>query len=86
MPRFLGRVVHERVVPRSLVALILRHLAYGDASRVTERDIDEYWAPTQLPGYVHAAHAALREFDWRPLTAAEACVIDDALPGCTRDA
>jgi pimeloyl-ACP methyl ester carboxylesterase len=71
VPRFLGRVLHERLVPRSLVALILRHLAFGDASCLSERDIDEYWAPTQQPGYVHAAHAALREFDWRPLTAAE---------------
>ncbi|HEY5062759.1 MAG TPA: alpha/beta fold hydrolase [Gemmatimonadaceae bacterium] len=71
VPRLLGRVLHERLVPRSLVALILRHLAYGNASCASERDIDEYWAPTQQPGYVHAAHAALREFDWRPLTAAE---------------
>ena len=71
IPRVLGRALHERLVPRSLVALILRHLAYGNASCVSERDIDEYWAPTQQPGYIQAAHAALREFDWRPLTAAE---------------
>ena len=71
VPRFLGHLLNERLVPRSLVALILRHLAYGNASCVTEHDIDEYWAPTQQPGYVQAAHAALREFDWRPLTVAE---------------
>ena len=71
MPRLLGRVLHERLVPRSLVALILRHLAYGNTSCVSERDIDEYWAPTQQSGYVQAAHAVLREFDWRPLTATE---------------
>lgn len=71
-PRVLARLFHERLVPRPLVGLILRHIAYGDASRVRERDIDEYWAPTQLAGYVYAAHAALHEFDWHPVSPAEA--------------
>jgi pimeloyl-ACP methyl ester carboxylesterase len=71
-PRGLARLVRERFIPRSLIALIMRRLAYADASRVTDRDIDEYWAPARLPGYVHAANAALHEFDWRPLTPGEA--------------
>jgi pimeloyl-ACP methyl ester carboxylesterase len=71
-PRALTRLVRERFVSRSLIALILRRLAYGNASLVTERDIDEYWAPTQLPGFVYAASAALHEFDWRSATAGEA--------------
>jgi 4,5:9,10-diseco-3-hydroxy-5,9,17-trioxoandrosta-1(10),2-diene-4-oate hydrolase len=57
----------RRAVPRPLVSFILRHVAYGDASLVTERDVDEYWAPTQLPGYVFAASASLAEFDWAPV-------------------
>ena len=54
------------MVPRPMARWILRHLAYGDASRVTDRDIDEYWAPTQLPGFSLAARASAEEFDWRP--------------------
>jgi pimeloyl-ACP methyl ester carboxylesterase len=59
--------VGRRAVPRRLIAFILRRLAYADSSRVTARDIDEYWAPTQLPGYVHGVRATLGEFDWRPV-------------------
>jgi pimeloyl-ACP methyl ester carboxylesterase len=29
--------------------------------------VDEYWAPTQLPGFTLAARASAEEFDWRPL-------------------
>ena len=58
----------RRLVPRQVVNLILRRLVYADASKVSERDVDEYWAPTQLPGYVAAARAALGEFDWKPVS------------------
>lgn len=57
----------RRAVPRWLIAFILRRIAYADASRVADADIDEYWAPSQLPGYVHGVRAALDEFDWSPL-------------------
>jgi pimeloyl-ACP methyl ester carboxylesterase len=50
-----------------LVAFIIRRLAYGNPSLVTPRVIDEYWAPTQLPGFVRAGHDALVEFDWSPV-------------------
>lgn len=71
-PRPVLSMIGARLVPRPVVAMILRRLAYGDASKVTERDIDEYWAPTQLPGYVSAARAALGDFDWSAVTDAEA--------------
>lgn len=61
-----------RLVPRWLVGAILRRLAYGNAALVSERDVDEYWAPTQLSGFTHAVTAAIREFDWRRLSNAEA--------------
>jgi len=57
-----------RLVPRFMIRFILKRLAYADASLVTDRDIDEYWAPTQLPGFVRAARAALSEFDWSAAT------------------
>jgi len=71
-PRTMLKAIGGRLVPRWLVGVILRRLAYGNASLVSERDVDEYWAPTQLPGFTHAVSAAIREFDWRPLSAAEA--------------
>jgi pimeloyl-ACP methyl ester carboxylesterase len=61
-----------RLVRRWAIEWILKRLAYGDASLVTERDIDEYWAPTQLAGFVHAARAAVTEFDWSVVSDAEA--------------
>ena len=71
-PAAIVDAVGARLVPRWMVGFILRRLAYGDASIVTDRDVDEYWAPTQLPGFVRAARAALSEFDFRALTDAEA--------------
>ena len=67
MPRPFATFADRRLVPRRLAGWILRNLAYGDASRVTERDVDEYWAPTQLPGFSLAARASAEEFDWRPI-------------------
>lgn len=66
-------------VPRWLVAYTLRHIAYGNAKVVGERDVDEYWAPTRLPGFVRAARATLSEFEWGALSAAEAAAL--SVPG-----
>ena len=60
------------LVPRWAIGWILRHIAYSQPSLVTESDVDEYWAPTQLAGYVHASRAALSEFDWRIVSDEEA--------------
>jgi len=62
----------RRLIPRWLTRLILRRLAYGDPHAVTEKVVDEYWAPTQLPGFMYAVSSALNEFDWTVLTDAEA--------------
>src|SRR5262245_8759562 len=67
-PRWAMASAGGLLVPRWLVAWILRHMAYGDASKVSTRDIDEYWAPTQIPGFVGALRGAIAEFNWRPLT------------------
>jgi pimeloyl-ACP methyl ester carboxylesterase len=40
-------------------------LVYGDPSLITERDEDEYWAPSQFPSYAHAMRRLLHEFSWR---------------------
>lgn len=54
------------LVPREIVELVQRRV-YGKIGWFTERDIDEYWAPTQYPAVVQASLQMLREFDWRRL-------------------
>lgn len=72
VPSALVRIGGKRLVPRWLAAFILRNLAFAYRSRVTERDVDEYWAATQVRGYVRAIRACIAEFDWRPLSKAVA--------------
>ena len=35
--------------------------------RFTDRDVDEYWAPSQFPDIIRAQLQMLREFDWKML-------------------
>jgi pimeloyl-ACP methyl ester carboxylesterase len=72
MPRALVAALGRRLVPRWAIAFTLRRIAYGNPKIVTEQDIDEYWSPTQLPGYTAAARAALSDFDWSVVSDAEA--------------
>lgn len=65
-------VFGRTLLPRWLIEVILRYVAYGDPDRVSEHDVDEYWAPTQLPGFMHAARACLSDFDWHVLSDDEA--------------
>jgi pimeloyl-ACP methyl ester carboxylesterase len=66
-PRFTDRFARY-LTPRWLTNVLLRS-TYGEPSRVTDRDIDEYWAPSQFPDYYRAARALLEEFDWNPIAA-----------------
>jgi pimeloyl-ACP methyl ester carboxylesterase len=54
------------LVRRWAMAAGLR-LVYGDPRRVTARDVDEYWAPSQFPGYARAMRALVHEFHWPPI-------------------
>jgi pimeloyl-ACP methyl ester carboxylesterase len=47
--------------------MVLR-LTYGDHPRFTERDVDEYWAPTQFPEFVLAMREAVHAFRWNAVT------------------
>ena len=53
------------LIPRHLVDVIQRRV-YGKLGWFTERDIDEYWAPTQFAPVVAAQLQMLREFEWEP--------------------
>ena len=68
-PAFLD-VLAPYLVPRWVVSNVLDWASNG-AGHLTDRDIDEYWAPSRDGDYVRAARALLRDFDWSPATAAE---------------
>ena len=61
-PPLVDRVL-PRLVPRWLIARTHR-MVYGDPSRVTARDEDEYWAPSQFPSFTRAMRRLVHEFTW----------------------
>lgn len=67
-PRWPFRVLDRYLTPRWVIRLILRHVAYGNANLVTDDVIDEYWSPTQLPGFSYAVRATVDEFEWAPIS------------------
>ena len=67
----LGRVVSPSIIDVVLPRLVARwiiarmhRLVYGDPSRITRRDEDEYWAPSQFPTYARAMRRLVHEFQW----------------------
>ena len=68
-PQFTN-VFARYLTPRWLTSLLL-HGTYGDPSRVPDKAVDEYWAPSQFPNYYRALRALLAEFSWAPLSPAE---------------
>jgi pimeloyl-ACP methyl ester carboxylesterase len=61
-PRAVEPVI-ERLVPRWVVARGHR-MVYGDPTLITAADIDQYWAPSQFPGYARAMLRLVHEFTW----------------------
>lgn len=55
-------------IPRIAIRAIL-WFVYGSAGRYTERDIDEYWAPSADPRYGGALARLLLEYPWTPSAA-----------------
>jgi epoxide hydrolase 4 len=58
------------LVPRWAVKTILRTV-YGDLRAPTERDVDEYWAPSQFPEFAQAMRALVHYFVWTPMSRQE---------------
>ena len=58
MDAWLPRFVFRQIVSRA------HRLVYHDPSRITGRDIDEYWAPSQFPAYSRAMRKLLHRFTW----------------------
>jgi pimeloyl-ACP methyl ester carboxylesterase len=66
-----GRAVSPAIVDRVLPHLVTRRvvsrahrMVYGDPLLITERDEDEYWAPSQFPSYARAMRRLLHQFTW----------------------
>ena len=67
----LGRMLSPSFVDALLPHLVARwivarthRLVYGDPSRITHRDEEEYWAPSQFPSYARAMRRLVHEFRW----------------------
>lgn len=59
---FVGRLM-PHLLTRGSVARAHR-LVYGDPSRISQHDIDQYWAPSQFPAYSRALWRLALDFDW----------------------
>jgi pimeloyl-ACP methyl ester carboxylesterase len=62
-PRIVAPIL-PYLVPRWSISLVFA-FTFGRLYHPTARDIDEYWAPTQFPGFVHAQWDLLHRFEWR---------------------
>ena len=66
-PRLALRVI-PFLITRRAVALVLR-VMFGTSGRPNQRDIDEYWAPTQFDEYIIACRACVHRFTWGAMNA-----------------
>ena len=73
IPEIVGELA-TALVTRQMVEVVQRRVQ-GKLGWFTERDVDEYWAPTQFPAVVRAQVQMLRECSWDPLTPAELAAI-----------
>jgi pimeloyl-ACP methyl ester carboxylesterase len=66
-PRLIDRIT-PALLTRTTVSWILR-IAFGTPERPTDRDVDEYWAPTQFDEYAWACRACLHHVSWERIAA-----------------
>ncbi|MEO7367225.1 MAG: alpha/beta hydrolase [Gemmatimonadaceae bacterium] len=48
---------------RGIIKQMLR-MVYGNTRPVSEKDVDEFWAPTQFPSFARALRELLHTFSW----------------------
>lgn len=51
------------ILTRALIRLVLR-IAFGTRDRPVERDVEEYWAPTQFNDFAQACRRCIHAADW----------------------
>jgi pimeloyl-ACP methyl ester carboxylesterase len=61
-PKLLTPIL-KQIKPRLIVKLALRRV-YGRRARFTERDVEEFLAPSQFPEYSLAMRELLHNYDW----------------------
>jgi pimeloyl-ACP methyl ester carboxylesterase len=59
---WVGRVMPYLLTRRSVARA--HRLVYGDPSRITQENIDQYWAPSQFPAYSRALWRLATGFAW----------------------
>lgn len=64
-PKFVDHFA-PRLLTRPLVRLILA-LTFAKRGRPTDRDVDEYWAPSQFREYAWACRACAHHVSWGPV-------------------
>jgi len=74
IPEIVGDLA-TALVTRQMVEIVQRRV-HGKLGWFSDRDVDEYWAPTQFPDIVRAQVQMLREFTWDPHTPDELAAID----------
>ena len=71
IPRSLTGKLLPTSIPRWAISVALKH-SRGEAGLSDgEREVDEYWAPTQFPDFLNAMRLLLHEFTWTPWTPTE---------------
>jgi pimeloyl-ACP methyl ester carboxylesterase len=71
MPPTLTGKLLPNSIPRWAISFALRR-SRGEAGLSDgEREVDEYWAPTQFPDFLNAMRLLLHEFTWAPWTPTE---------------
>lgn len=61
-PRLVAPML-PRLLRRWMIAAVFSFV-YGTLYTPTARDVDEYWAPSQFPGFVRAMWDLLHRFEW----------------------
>ena len=59
-----------RLVSRGVVEFVLRQ-AFGTRTRPTQRDVEEYWAPTQFDEFAVACRECLHSVSWERLSSSQ---------------
>ncbi len=54
------QLLASRLLIRAMLSIV-----YGSIRKASNRDVEEFYAPTRLPGFVRSLRYLLHEFDWR---------------------
>jgi pimeloyl-ACP methyl ester carboxylesterase len=73
-PRFLTTIL-QQIKPRLIVKLALRRV-YGKRGHFTERDVEEFLAPSQFPEFSLAMRELLHHYDWNAAKHRRLAVVD----------